>query len=40
MKEETRAKIFEHLEPIKGLMEEPSQNVEKANVLKGEIWKG
>ena len=33
MKEETRAKIFEHLEAIKGLMEEPSQNVEKAKVL-------
>ena len=30
MKEETRAKIFEHLEAIKELMEEPSQNVEKA----------
>lgn len=33
MKEETRAKIFEHLEAIKGLMEEPSQNVEKVKVL-------
>ena len=33
MKEETRAKIFEHLEAIKELMEEPSQNVEKAKVL-------
>lgn len=30
MEEETRAKIFEHLEAIKELMEEPSQNVEKA----------
>ena len=33
MKEETRAKIFEHLEAIKELMEEPSQNVETAKVL-------
>lgn len=33
MKEETRTKIFEHLEAIKELMEEPSQNVEKAKVL-------
>lgn len=33
MKEETRAKIFEHLEAIKELMEEPSQNIEKAKVL-------
>lgn len=33
MKEETRAKIFEHLEAIKELMEESSQNVEKAKVL-------
>ena len=33
MKEETRAKIFEHLEAIKELMQEPSQNVEKAKVL-------
>ena len=33
MKEETRVKILEHLEAIKGLVEEQSQNIATATVL-------